>query len=97
MSLTLERLDQLAGEYLAESEALSEWDTLIEYARERAAREACTAAAPTYRLHVCQTGDGRWFASPLDDRGLGVATGIAPTPTAAYLALKEDLGKESPQ
>ena len=102
MGLTLAKLDDFAE--LMKGDPHSRWSEVIEYARERAAREACEAAVaghpgfengPTLFGYDTQDG-GRFYVAhythtgPSGRRGKRY-DGMGDTPTAAYLALLTNL------
>jgi hypothetical protein len=102
--LTLDQLDDL--DQRSELPTLEELDTLVEYARERAARERCEALLPKgwhlSDIEMHRMGEGyQWLATAslaCSSDGLFGCAGFQEiigdhgiTPTAAYLALAEAL------
>ncbi len=73
--------------------ALDGVSTLVEYAKERAAREACVGPQPglvSLTEHSAEVGS-QWEADWLVPFHITASSGFQPTPTAAYLALTEAL------
>ena len=103
MNLTLVDLTRMVGEYDADQDPDGPIASLIEYARERAAREALESVLPhpgcvslAYITRGAEPMFGAWEeghakATFYDWTDLSQQGAYGPTPTAAYLALKEKL------
>ena len=90
--ITLAQLDASRDDW-ADAPYVSE---LIDYARERAAREACVEAGPQPGLvsltaHSNADGTCKWEADWITPFHVWARSGFQVDPTAAYLALLEKL------